>query len=67
MLDQGIPETYQAHPLQYKDGVYALGFETEWAKRRLVLGMRASVGVTDVHQASRRRFRASEYPVMPIR
>jgi type VI secretion system protein ImpJ len=47
MLDQGIPETYQAHPFQYKDGVYALAFQSEWAKRRLVLGMRASVGVTE--------------------
>jgi type VI secretion system protein ImpJ len=47
MLDQGIPETYQAHPFQYKDGVYALAFQPEWVRRRLVLGMRASVGVTE--------------------
>jgi type VI secretion system protein ImpJ len=47
MLDQGIPETYQAHPFQFKDRIYSLSCQPEWVKRRLVLGMRASVGVTE--------------------
>lgn len=47
MLDQGIPETYQAYPLTFKDGVYSRMFPAEWVGRRLVLGMRTSVSVTE--------------------
>jgi type VI secretion system protein ImpJ len=47
MLDLGIPETYQAHPFLYKDRSYSLTFQPEWAGCRLVLGMRARVGVTE--------------------
>lgn len=47
MLDQGIPETYQAHPFLYKDGAYVQMFRTEWSGKRLVIGMRAGVAVSE--------------------
>jgi type VI secretion system protein ImpJ len=47
MVNEGIPETYDAVPFSLKDRIFNLMFEPEWVTRRLVLGMRISTGVTE--------------------
>ncbi len=47
MMNEGIPETYDALPFTLKDRIFSLNFEGDWFTRRLVLGMRVSTGVTE--------------------
>jgi type VI secretion system protein ImpJ len=47
MMNEGIPETYDAWPFELKDRVFSLMFAPEWVTRRLVIGMRITTGVTE--------------------
>ncbi|MCX6598764.1 MAG: type VI secretion system baseplate subunit TssK [Acidobacteria bacterium] len=47
MTNEGVPETHQVFPFRLRDGVFELLFETAWANRRLVLGLRQASGVTE--------------------
>jgi type VI secretion system protein ImpJ len=47
MIEEGVPESYQAIPFKFKDGVFSLPFETAWANKRLVIGARISPKVSE--------------------
>ena len=48
MLDEGIPEVYAAFPFVWTDGLFRLPFDGSWMERRLVLAVRAQVGMSEL-------------------
>jgi len=52
-LDEGIHEDYTTYPFfLQRNGEYHLPFDPAWPSRRLVLGVRAPSGLTDLDMAS---------------
>ena len=48
MLDEGISEVYAAFPFVWTDGLFRLPFDGSWMERRLVLAVRAQVGMSEL-------------------
>lgn len=46
-INEGVSPAYADHVFRYDGSFYSLMFEGEWARRRLVLGLRGQAGVTD--------------------
>lgn len=47
MLAEGVPETYAAHPFEFKEGGFSRLFDGAWATKRLILGLRLPTGVSE--------------------
>jgi type VI secretion system protein ImpJ len=45
VVREGIPEDYVPIPFVYKNGIFLLNFEADWAERRLILSVRCPPGV----------------------
>ena len=47
MMEEGIPESYEAIPFQLVKQTFSLVFESEWKERRLFLAMRGQTGMSE--------------------
>jgi len=46
-VNEGISEAYTGIPFKFRDGVFSLMFDSAWADRRLVIGIRGQSGTTE--------------------